>query len=154
MTFQTIDRGGIGRHNALPRSALHAAGSRRPSYQGQHPAFRCDQARLATTSDLVFNNYENIRCFRVGLPSTVYDRNAPSVKRVVAELEDPEVRAGLTRLSVQMTGSPADADDLAADALERVIDPDDSPWEKRTFLTHMKFVMRQVWDQQRRAVRF
>jgi DNA-directed RNA polymerase specialized sigma24 family protein len=84
----------------------------------------------------------------------VYDRNAPSVKRVVAKLEDPEVRAGLTRLSVQITGSPADADDLAADALERVIDPDDSPWEKRTFLTHMKFVMRQVWDQQRRAVRF
>jgi DNA-directed RNA polymerase specialized sigma24 family protein len=88
------------------------------------------------------------------LPDTVYDRNAPSVKRVVAELEKPEVRMGLTRLSLRITGSPADADDLAADALERVIDPDDSPWEKRTFLSHMKLAMRHIWDQQRRAVRF
>ena len=31
--------------------------------------------------------------------------------------------------------------------LVRVLDPDDAPWVKYTFLAHMNFYMRQVWDQ-------
>jgi hypothetical protein len=51
------------------------------------------------------------------------DRDAPTLDPVVAKLKDPDVRAGLVRLALQPTGSPADADDLVADAIECAIKP-------------------------------
>jgi DNA-directed RNA polymerase specialized sigma24 family protein len=45
------------------------------------------------------------------------------------------------------TQSDADAEDLVQNTLVRVLDPDDAPWVKYTFLAHMNFYMRQVWDQ-------
>jgi DNA-directed RNA polymerase specialized sigma24 family protein len=85
----------------------------------------------------------------------VYDAKAPSSERVVAELQRPEIRAQVYRLARWSTKSEVDAEDLVQDALERVLDPDDTPWEpeRRGFLTHMSFVMRQVWDQRGRAAR-
>jgi DNA-directed RNA polymerase specialized sigma24 family protein len=78
----------------------------------------------------------------------VVDANAPSSLRALAELEKPTMRQRLHRIALWSTGADAAAEDLVADALIRVLDPDDVPWipEKSTFLTHMSFVMRQVWD--------
>jgi DNA-directed RNA polymerase specialized sigma24 family protein len=87
--------------------------------------------------------------------AVVYDAEAPSSKRVVAELQRPEVRAQVYRLARWSTRSEIDAEDLVQDALVRVLDPEDAPWdpERRGFLTHMSFVMRQTWDQRGRAAR-
>jgi DNA-directed RNA polymerase specialized sigma24 family protein len=78
----------------------------------------------------------------------VLDADASSSLRVLVELERPTLRQRLHRIALWSTGSDAAAEDLVADALVRVLDPDDVPWipEKGTFLAHMTFVMRQVWD--------
>jgi DNA-directed RNA polymerase specialized sigma24 family protein len=59
--------------------------------------------------------------------TVVYDAKAPSSKRVVAELNRPEVRAHVYRLALWSTHSEGDAEDLVQDALERVLDPEDAP---------------------------
>jgi hypothetical protein len=84
----------------------------------------------------------------------VYDPNAPSSIRAVAELKSDKTRSQLVRLGLQITGSEADADDLVGDALEQVIKPEASAGLKWTFLTQLTFTMRKLWNQQRRAVRF
>jgi DNA-directed RNA polymerase specialized sigma24 family protein len=83
----------------------------------------------------------------------MYDLDAPSSKRVLALLEEEETRPSLVREAKRITGSWADADDLVSDALMRVLDPEDLPWESRTFLAHMKLVMRHVWGRQQRPAR-
>jgi DNA-directed RNA polymerase specialized sigma24 family protein len=85
----------------------------------------------------------------------VYDPNAPSSQEVVALLKTQRVQRVLHKIAKWCTKSEADAEDLTADALACVIDSDDSPWipAKGTFLTHMTFVMRHIWDQQMRSGR-
>jgi DNA-directed RNA polymerase specialized sigma24 family protein len=87
--------------------------------------------------------------------AVVYDAKAPSSERVVAELSKPEIRAKMYRLAPWSTHSEGDAEDLVQDALLRVLEPEDAPSEpeRRGFLTHMSYVMRQVWDQRGRAAR-
>jgi DNA-directed RNA polymerase specialized sigma24 family protein len=79
------------------------------------------------------------------------DVDAPYAERIRSLLKDPRIRLGLVRVAIQITGSPEKADDLVQDALMQTLDSDGFPWKKWTFMTHMTFVMRHVWDQQRRA---
>jgi DNA-directed RNA polymerase specialized sigma24 family protein len=84
----------------------------------------------------------------------MYDPDAPSSKRALVELEKPRVRPSLVQIAQWSTRSEADADDLVSDALILVLDPEESPWvPPRTFLTHMTYVMRHLWDQRMRGAR-
>src|SRR5258708_32496060 len=85
----------------------------------------------------------------------MYDPDAPSSRRALAELAKPRVYARLVHLAEWSTQSEADAEDLVSDALVLVLNPDESPWipSQGTFLTHMTDVMRHVWDQQMRGAR-
>lgn len=84
----------------------------------------------------------------------MFDPGAPTSQRILLELEDPEVRARLHKMAFVRTESDVAAEDLVEDALVRVLDPEDSPWQpsRGSFLLHMKWVMRQTWTaKQRRA---
>lgn len=52
-----------------------------------------------------------------------------------------------------ITRSWADAEDLVSDAICRTLDPDDSPWVERAFMTHMAYVLKQTWQRQQRVGR-
>jgi DNA-directed RNA polymerase specialized sigma24 family protein len=73
----------------------------------------------------------------------VFDPNAPSSKGAIAELQKPQVRSSLLRYAVWRTASEADAEDLLADAIEWVCDPDRKPWDpaKASFFRHLRLVM-------------
>ena len=73
--------------------------------------------------------------------------------RALEELAKDGQRARLVRLALWYTASAADAEDLVSDAVERVCDPDDSPWDpsNRSFLAHFDQVMRHLADAQRRV---
>jgi DNA-directed RNA polymerase specialized sigma24 family protein len=62
------------------------------------------------------------------------------------------MRKELHRIALARTTTHAAAEDLIEDALIRVLDPEDAPWdpEEHAFVRHMKFVMRQTWDQKMR----
>ncbi len=89
-----------------------------------------------------------------GSVARVPDPDAPSSRLVVAQLGKPTVKARLHQIARWRTGSDEDARDLVADALIRVLDPDDAPWapERTTFLHHMNDVIRQTWDRQLRKI--
>ena len=76
----------------------------------------------------------------------MFDRNAPSSQRAIEEFRKEEVRASLYRYAAKRTQSLADAEDVLADALIRVLDPDDKPWDpaQRSFERHMRFLVRDV----------
>ncbi len=80
------------------------------------------------------------------------DLGAPSSQRAILELEEPMVRERLHQIALSRTASDAAAEDLVEDALVRVLDPDDSPWDpgQYPFVRHMNFVMRQTWAQHMR----
>jgi DNA-directed RNA polymerase specialized sigma24 family protein len=83
------------------------------------------------------------------------EAQAPSSLRVVAELDKPRVKERLHAIARWSTGSDdAAADDLVQDALARVLDPAKAPWDpaRGSFLQHMSFVMRHVWDRRMRRV--
>jgi len=61
--------------------------------------------------------------------AAVFDRHAPSTKRALAELEDPALRDRLERYARWRAPSLADGEDLLADAVERICDPEKSPWD-------------------------
>jgi DNA-directed RNA polymerase specialized sigma24 family protein len=84
----------------------------------------------------------------------VNDEDSAPTELVAAALKKPNVSARLRQIAMWSTKSEADADDLVGAALVRVINPDDSPWDprRRTFLTHMSFVMRQTWDRRMRKL--
>jgi DNA-directed RNA polymerase specialized sigma24 family protein len=73
----------------------------------------------------------------------VFDPDAPSSKRAIAELHKRDVHEKVLKYAVWRTHSEADAGDLVADATECVCDPDRKPWDhtKRTFFAHMRRVM-------------
>ncbi len=81
----------------------------------------------------------------------MYDPRAPTSMRVLRLLQDPPTRPRLVRLAETITRSWADAEDLVSDAINRVLDPDDSPWDKRPFMTHMAYVMKHTWTRQQRV---
>jgi DNA-directed RNA polymerase specialized sigma24 family protein len=84
----------------------------------------------------------------------VLDLGAPSSQRAIIELEKPMMRKRLHEAALKRTESDAAAEDLIEDALVRVLDPDDLPWdhEKHTFEGHMRFAMKRTWaDRLRQA---
>jgi hypothetical protein len=83
----------------------------------------------------------------------VFDRDAPSTKRVIEELKKPRARERLFRLAMWRTHSEQDADDLVQGALECVCDPERRPWDpaEKTFLIHMSDVMRDIHYEQGRS---
>jgi hypothetical protein len=85
----------------------------------------------------------------------VFDPKAPSSERALVELGKPKLRRALVDIAKWSTRSDADADDLVSDAIVAVLDPEGYPWVslKRTFLTHMSYVMRHIWDEDMRRAR-
>jgi len=73
----------------------------------------------------------------------VFDKDAPSSKRVFDELADEKTRASLLKYALWRAKTESDAQDLVADAIECACDPDRKPWDpaKRSFFRHMRFVM-------------
>jgi DNA-directed RNA polymerase specialized sigma24 family protein len=73
----------------------------------------------------------------------VFDKNAPSSQRALAEIAKDKVREDLHRYAYWRTGDPDDAKDLVAEALEVVLDPQRKPWvdPRISFGRHMRRVM-------------
>jgi DNA-directed RNA polymerase specialized sigma24 family protein len=73
----------------------------------------------------------------------VYDPRAPSSLLALAEYGKPEVARKLIRYANWRTRDVDEAKDLVADALMRVCDPDDKPWDPqaRSFFRHFRRVM-------------
>jgi DNA-directed RNA polymerase specialized sigma24 family protein len=74
----------------------------------------------------------------------MFDRNGLSTKRAVDELNKPGMREKLVKFaSWRMGDDRRDAEDLVQDALAKVLDPQDSPWDPRRvgFLTHVGSIM-------------
>jgi hypothetical protein len=73
----------------------------------------------------------------------VFDRDAPPTKRALAELAKKDVFEKVHLYAIWRTSSEADAEDLLADAVECVGDPDRKPWDpaKGSFFRHMRLVM-------------
>jgi DNA-directed RNA polymerase specialized sigma24 family protein len=73
----------------------------------------------------------------------VFDRDAPLTKRAIEELLKKDVHDSLFKYAVWRTSSEADAEDLLADAIECVGDPDRKPWDpsRGSFFRHMRLVM-------------
>jgi DNA-directed RNA polymerase specialized sigma24 family protein len=97
----------------------------------------------------VLGAHTDVKVRRVAM----YDAKAPSSLRVVAELAIPGVQKALLRLALKRTRNLAQAEDLVAEALMRVMAPDDLPWDdtKGSFLGHMARVMTHVRGRQLRA---
>jgi DNA-directed RNA polymerase specialized sigma24 family protein len=91
----------------------------------------------------------------IGSAIPVFDPNAPSSQRALVELGKKKIRVSLVHIARWSTGSDADAEDLVANAILAVLDPDKTPWIslKSTFLTHMSYVMRRVWNEDMRRAR-
>jgi DNA-directed RNA polymerase specialized sigma24 family protein len=82
----------------------------------------------------------------------MYDPKSPASQRVIAKLEQPGTWWRLVQLAFWSTKDASRAEDLVADTLIRVMDPDDLPWieKERPFLSHMSFSFRHVWNDQLR----
>ncbi|MGO9834866.1 MAG: hypothetical protein ACLP1X_11665 [Polyangiaceae bacterium] len=73
----------------------------------------------------------------------MFDKDAPSSKLVLEQLEDKGLSSSLYKYAYWRTHTEWDAKDLVADAIVCACDPDRKPWDpaKRTFFRHMRFVM-------------
>jgi DNA-directed RNA polymerase specialized sigma24 family protein len=86
----------------------------------------------------------------------VIDRDAASSKRALDELLKPGVRKNLLRFAIWRTRSEADAEDLLQDALAKVFDPDDSPWDSdrgKSFFSHVASLMSGLASNESRSSR-
>jgi hypothetical protein len=86
----------------------------------------------------------------------VIDFKAPSSTRAIAALGEGDTRKNLLKFGAWMTGSDAGGEDLLADALESVCDPDEGrPWDpaRGTFGAHMRIVMRDLAKREQRSSR-
>jgi hypothetical protein len=86
----------------------------------------------------------------------VLDYKAPSSTRAVAALEEGDTRARLLKFGTWFAGSDAGGEDLLADALMCVCDPEEGrPWDPSvgTFGTHMRMVMTDLARRERRSSR-
>jgi DNA-directed RNA polymerase specialized sigma24 family protein len=73
----------------------------------------------------------------------VFDPAAPSSMSAIEEFRKEKVRTSIYRYAVWRSRSDADGEDLVADALILVLDPDRRPWDpaKRSFKRHMRLVV-------------
>ncbi len=85
----------------------------------------------------------------------MFDPHAPSTVSALRELAAPGARAALLRVALVLSPVRADAEDLLAEAIVLVSDPDARPWEpeRAPFMTHMRVVLRDLARQERRRVR-
>ena len=85
--------------------------------------------------------------------AAVFDKDAPSSKLALAELQQERIRTSLKKYAVWRTKSEADAEDLLADGVECVLDPDRKPWDpaKGSFFRHMRLVMDGIAIEQARG---
>jgi DNA-directed RNA polymerase specialized sigma24 family protein len=84
----------------------------------------------------------------------VFDKDAPTSKQVFAELAKEGVRKQLHRYATWRTGDEDEANDLVANALVLVCDPEkDKTWDpsKRTFFRHMRRVLDDIAIEQKRT---
>jgi hypothetical protein len=69
----------------------------------------------------------------------VFDPDAPSTRRVLAQLEKKDVRNNLMKLAKWRARSQHEAEDLVQEALLVVCDPEKKPWPEGVgFLSHMR----------------
>jgi len=94
-------------------------------------------------------------CLVVRSPGLMYDPDAPSSKRALAEYRKPLVYEKLIKKAKRITKSVGDAGPLLGDAIMLVLDPDKYPWnhQKHRFRKHMALVMRHVWNGWLRSAR-
>ena len=73
----------------------------------------------------------------------MYDPKAPSSLLALAEYAKPDVARHLLRYATWWTKNEHTAHDLLADAMERVLDPADRPWDPRkaSFRGHVRMLM-------------
>ena len=73
----------------------------------------------------------------------MYDPKAPSSLLALAEYAKPENARHLLRYATWWTKDEDAAQDLLADAMERVLDPADRPWDPRkaSFRGHLRMLM-------------
>jgi DNA-directed RNA polymerase specialized sigma24 family protein len=111
----------------------------------QEGAIRTGTGSLHSTGELTLHR-------RYGC-TAVFDGNAPSSKLALAELQQERVRTSLKKYAVWRTGSEVDAEDLLADGIECVCDPDRKPWDpaKGSFFRHMRLVMDGIAIEQARG---
>jgi hypothetical protein len=85
----------------------------------------------------------------------MYDPDAPSSQRALAEYRKPWVHERLVEKAKMLTGSEGEAEPLLEDAMMLVLDPERYPWDhlKHPFLKHMGLVMRHVWNGYLRSAR-
>jgi DNA-directed RNA polymerase specialized sigma24 family protein len=74
---------------------------------------------------------------------------------VAAELRKPGLWKLLHGYAFWRSRTPHGAVDLVSAALLRTVDPDDRPWipAQRSLKDHLLYVIRQVWDGERRKIR-
>lgn len=104
----------------------------------QHEAIRAGTGTLHSAGE---------RALRHGYGcAAVFDKNAPSSKLALAELQQERVRTNLKRYAMWRSKSEVDAEDLLADGIECVCDPDRKPWDpaKGSFFRHMRLVMDRI----------
>jgi len=82
----------------------------------------------------------------------VYDPKAPSSLRALEAYADRANARSVLRYAMWRTKSRHEAEDLIADAMERVLDPADLPWDPSvtTFRRHMRMVMNDDFIEQHR----
>jgi DNA-directed RNA polymerase specialized sigma24 family protein len=73
----------------------------------------------------------------------VYDPKAPSSLLALAEYRKVDNTRHLLRYATWWTRNEASAHDLLADAMERVLDPEDRPWDpaRGSFRRHIRMLM-------------
>ncbi len=77
----------------------------------------------------------------------------PASEKALNALGDGRTRELLLKFARWFMPSDADAEDLFTDALLKVCDPEEGrPWDpsRGTFLTHMRVVMRDLWQEGKR----
>jgi DNA-directed RNA polymerase specialized sigma24 family protein len=77
----------------------------------------------------------------------VTDPLAPSLQRAHEELEKSDTRAKLVKFAAWRAHHGPDADDLLQEALAKVFDPDDSPWDPdggKSFVLHVGSVINRL----------
>jgi DNA-directed RNA polymerase specialized sigma24 family protein len=77
----------------------------------------------------------------------VTDPLTPSLERAREVLEKPETRRKLVTFASWRTHNGPDADDLLQEALAKVFDPDDSPWDpdgSKSFVLHVGSIINRL----------
>jgi hypothetical protein len=84
------------------------------------------------------------------------DKDAPSTRRALEEVSKPGVRNKLITFAMWRLESEPDAEDLVQEALAKVCDPQDSPWDEgkgKSFVRHVGSIINGLASNERRSAR-